>query len=205
MDLQSLRTNADDQVSSSSSSSGSNAKGGAGKGKAAAADCMSKIPGLKNQLSHTNSITGSTLPEFGIATDRDEELAELFSKPYDWGLNIFHVNDIAVDRGLTVIGYTIFKVRSHSSRFLGRHFPLVVTPSLCFWFQENDLINQFKIPHKTVLAFFMTLEEHYLKEVPYHNSVHAADVLHSTNILLHSPALNVRPRVDLAGITANLC
>eukprot|EP00094_Tigriopus_californicus_P008805 TCALIF_08486-PA protein Name:"Similar to dnc cAMP-specific 3',5'-cyclic phosphodiesterase, isoform F (Drosophila melanogaster)" AED:0.10 eAED:0.10 QI:0/0.57/0.37/0.87/1/1/8/414/421 len=165
VDLQSLRTNTDDQVSSSSSSSGSNGKGGSSKGKAAAADCMSKIPGLKNQLSHTNSITGSTLPEFGIATDKDEELAELFSKPYDWGLNIFHVNDIAVDKGLTVIGYTIFK--------------------------ENDLINQFKIPHKTVLAFFMTLEEHYLKEVPYHNSVHAADVLHSTNILLHSPALNV--------------
>ncbi|XP_059078399.1 cAMP-specific 3',5'-cyclic phosphodiesterase-like isoform X3 [Tigriopus californicus] len=164
VDLQSLRTNTDDQVSSSSSSSGSNGKGGSSKGKAAAADCMSKIPGLKNQLSHTNSITGSTLPEFGIATDKDEELAELFSKPYDWGLNIFHVNDIAVDKGLTVIGYTIFK--------------------------ENDLINQFKIPHKTVLAFFMTLEEHYLKEVPYHNSVHAADVLHSTNILLHSPALN---------------
>ena len=37
----------------------------------------------------------------------------------------------------------------------------------------------------------MTLEEHYVNDIPYHNSVHAADVLHSTNILLHSPALHV--------------
>eukprot|EP00095_Tigriopus_kingsejongensis_P004170 maker-scaffold53_size449031-snap-gene-2.12 protein:Tk04170 transcript:maker-scaffold53_size449031-snap-gene-2.12-mRNA-1 annotation:"camp-specific 3 -cyclic isoform f-like isoform x2" len=161
VDLHSLR-NQQDETGSSSSSSGSGTKGA--KGKAAAADCMSKIPGVRNQLSHTNSITGSTLPEFGIATDKDEELGELFSKPLDWGLNIFHVNDIASDKGLTVFGYTIFK--------------------------DRDLMNQFQIPHKTVLAFFMNLEEHYLKDVPYHNSVHAADVLHSTNILLHSPALN---------------
>ena len=49
----------------------------------------------------------------------------------------------------------------------------------------------FHIPDKVVLAFFMTLEDHYLKEVPYHNSVHAADVLNSTHVLLNSPALDV--------------
>ena len=35
----------------------------------------------------------------------------------------------------------------------------------------------------------MTLEDHYLKDAPYHNRVHAADVVQSTNVLLNSPAL----------------
>nr|XP_053631264.1 cAMP-specific 3',5'-cyclic phosphodiesterase-like [Cherax quadricarinatus] len=35
----------------------------------------------------------------------------------------------------------------------------------------------------------MTLEDHYLKDVPYHNSLHAADVTQSTHVLLNSPAL----------------
>ena len=37
----------------------------------------------------------------------------------------------------------------------------------------------------------MNLEENYLKDVPYHNSQHAADVAQSTHVLLNSPALEV--------------
>ena len=50
----------------------------------------------------------------------------------------------------------------------------------------------FNIPPKTFVTFMMTLEEHYLKDVPYHNSLHAADVTQSTHVLLNSPALEVR-------------
>ena len=31
----------------------------------------------------------------------------------------------------------------------------------------------------------------YIPDVPYHNSVHAADVTQSTHVLLNSPALEV--------------
>ena len=37
----------------------------------------------------------------------------------------------------------------------------------------------------------MTLEDHYHTEVPYHNSMHAADVAQSVHVLLLSPALDV--------------
>lgn len=37
----------------------------------------------------------------------------------------------------------------------------------------------------------MALEENY-RSVAYHNSIHAADVVQSTNVLLSSPALEVR-------------
>ena len=40
-----------------------------------------------------------------------------------------------------------------------------------------------------LLSLLLTLEEHYLTEVPYHNSSHAADVTLSMNTLLNSQAL----------------
>lgn len=52
-------------------------------------------------------------------------------------------------------------------------------------------MNAFKIPDKTLVSFLMTLEDHYGKEVPYHNHVHAADVTQSIHVLLNSPALEV--------------
>jgi len=51
------------------------------------------------------------------------------------------------------------------------------------------------IPAKTFVAFMMTLEDHYAKDNPFHNSTHAADVVQSTNVLLNSPALEVS-RID---------
>ena len=46
----------------------------------------------------------------------------------------------------------------------------------------------------------MTLEDHYLKHVPYHNNYHAADVTQSTHILLRSPALEVEIRKPVGNI-----
>lgn len=45
------------------------------------------------------------------------------------------------------------------------------------------------IPSKVFLAFMTTLEDHYVKDNPFHNSLHAADVAQSTHVLLNTPAL----------------
>lgn len=45
------------------------------------------------------------------------------------------------------------------------------------------------IPPKTFLNFVTTLEDHYVKDNPFHNSLHAADVAQSTHVLLNTPAL----------------
>lgn len=45
------------------------------------------------------------------------------------------------------------------------------------------------IPPKIFLAFMVTLEDHYVKDNPFHNSLHAADVAQSTHVLLNTPAL----------------
>ena len=93
---------------------------------------------------------------------------------------MFKISELSNSRPLTAVAYTVF--------------------------HERDLINQFKIPPTSLLALLLTLEEHYLTEVPYqsgkcrsnkvsfskvpyHNSSHAADVTLSMNTLLNSPAL----------------
>ncbi|CAH1155349.1 unnamed protein product [Phaedon cochleariae] len=45
------------------------------------------------------------------------------------------------------------------------------------------------IPAKTFVTFMMTLEDHYVKDNPFHNSLHAADVTQTTHVLLNTPAL----------------
>ncbi|XP_038183497.1 cAMP-specific 3',5'-cyclic phosphodiesterase 4C isoform X2 [Arvicola amphibius] len=55
--------------------------------------------------------------------------------------------------------------------------------------KERDLLKTFQIPADTLLTFLLTLEAHYHADVPYHNSVHAADVAQSAHVLLGTPAL----------------
>ncbi|XP_017494478.1 PREDICTED: cAMP-specific 3',5'-cyclic phosphodiesterase 4B-like, partial [Rhagoletis zephyria] len=56
--------------------------------------------------------------------------------------------------------------------------------------QSRDLMKTFQIPSQTFIRLMLTLEEHYHPEVPYHNSIHAADVAQSVHVLLLSPALD---------------
>lgn len=42
-----------------------------------------------------------------------------------------------------------------------------------------------------MVTYMLTLEDHYHADVAYHNSLHAADVLQSTHVLLATPALDV--------------
>merc|ERR1711884_20149 len=80
-----------------------------------------------------------------------------------WGLDVFKVSDLSQERPLTVSTFTIF--------------------------QSRDLFKSFQIVPQTLLNFLTTLENHYLKSLPYHNNLHAADVTQSIHVLLNSPAL----------------
>ena len=53
---------------------------------------------------------------------------------------MFKISELSNSRPLTAVAYTVF--------------------------HERDLINQFKIPPTSLLALLLTLEEHYLTEVP---------------------------------------
>ncbi|KAH8386938.1 hypothetical protein KR093_003679 [Drosophila rubida] len=124
---------------------------------------MSQISGVKRPLSHTNSFTGERLPTFGVETPRENELGTLLGELDTWGIEIFKIGELSCNRPLTCVAYTIF--------------------------QSRELLTSLMIPPKTFLNFMTTLEDHYVKDNPFHNSLHAADVTQSTNVLLNTPAL----------------
>ncbi|XP_073973528.1 phosphodiesterase dunce isoform X3 [Rhodnius prolixus] len=124
---------------------------------------MSQIQGVKRSLTHTNSFTGETLPKYGIHTPHEEQLAKTLQEIDKWGIDIFRIAELSVNKPLTVVAYTAF--------------------------QSRDLLKTFMIPAKTLVSFMLTLEEHYVKDNPFHNSTHAADVTQSTHVLLNTPAL----------------
>lgn len=62
------------------------------------------------------------------------------------------------------------------------------------------------VPAKVFLAFMSTLEDHYVKDNPFHNSLHAADVTQSTNVLLNTPALeNVFTPIEITAALFAAC
>ncbi|XP_059588214.1 cAMP-specific 3',5'-cyclic phosphodiesterase 4A isoform X3 [Alligator mississippiensis] len=124
---------------------------------------MAQISGVK-KLTHSSSLSNSSIPRFGIKTDQEELLSKELENLNKWGLNIFHVAEFSNSRSLSCIMYTIF--------------------------QERELVKTFKIPVDTLLTYVMTLEDHYHADVAYHNSLHAADVTQSTHVLLSTPALD---------------
>nr|XP_050853546.1 cAMP-specific 3',5'-cyclic phosphodiesterase isoform X4 [Vespula vulgaris] len=124
---------------------------------------MSHISGVKRPLTHTNSFTGERVPLHGVETPHEEELGKLLSDIDKWGIDIFRIGELSNNRPLTCVAYTAF--------------------------QSRDLLKSLAIPPKTFVTFMMTLEDHYVKDNPFHNSLHAADVTQSTHTLLNTPAL----------------
>ncbi|XP_029345040.1 cAMP-specific 3',5'-cyclic phosphodiesterase isoform X2 [Acyrthosiphon pisum] len=170
LDIPSLHTDDNQQdearqnkASSSSGASSSSQSGPQSKKKVTKVTPMSHISGVKRALSHTNSFAGERLPKFGVDTPKEEELGHTLAEIDKWGIDIFRIADLTNNRPLTAIAYTVF--------------------------QNRELLKTFMIPAKTFVAFMMTLEDHYAKDNPFHNSTHAADVVQSTNVLLNSPAL----------------
>ncbi|XP_018320278.1 cAMP-specific 3',5'-cyclic phosphodiesterase isoform X5 [Agrilus planipennis] len=129
-----------------------------------AATPMSQISGInKKPLCHTNSFTGERLPVYGVETPHEEELGKCLTEIDKWGVDIFRIGELSNGRPLTCVAYMTFTSR--------------------------DLMKQLMIPQKTFITFMMTLEDHYVKDNPFHNSLHAADVTQSTHVLLNTPAL----------------
>uniref|UniRef100_A0A8B9JZS0 Phosphodiesterase n=1 Tax=Astyanax mexicanus TaxID=7994 RepID=A0A8B9JZS0_ASTMX len=122
---------------------------------------MSQICGLKKPKSTPNRSV--SIPRFGVSTNQEELLAKELEDIHRWGVDIFKISKYSGNRPLTVTMYSIF--------------------------QERDLLKMFKIPADTFITFMMALEENYRSDVAYHNSIHAADVVQSTNVLLSTPAL----------------
>ncbi|XP_026474311.1 cAMP-specific 3',5'-cyclic phosphodiesterase-like isoform X2 [Ctenocephalides felis] len=124
---------------------------------------MSQISGVKRTVTHANSFSGDRPPTHGVETPHEAALGKLLQDVDTWGIDIFRIGELSCGKPLTCIAYTNF--------------------------QSRDLLTALMIPAKTFVSFMMTLEDHYVRENPFHNSLHAADVTQSTGVLLNTPAL----------------
>ncbi|XP_071852211.1 3',5'-cyclic-AMP phosphodiesterase 4C-like isoform X5 [Apostichopus japonicus] len=128
---------------------------------------MGRIKGIQKLKQHSN-LSPDSLPRFGVPLPQDlpnaeEELERELDNIDKWGMDIFRIDMLTSHRPLTCVSYTLF--------------------------EERNLLKNFNIPPKTFVTYMLNIEEHYNKEVKYHNQVHAADVTHSTHFLLCAPAL----------------
>ncbi|XP_066247629.1 3',5'-cyclic-AMP phosphodiesterase isoform X5 [Euwallacea similis] len=138
-------------------------KGAPRKERPRAPTTMSQISGVNRKLCHTNSFTGEKLPTYGVETPFEEDLGKCLMEIDRWGVDMFRIGELSNERPLTCVAYTVFSSR--------------------------DLLKTMLIPPKTFITYMMTVEDHYVKENPFHNSLHAADVTQSTHVLLNTPAL----------------
>eukprot|EP00731_Ephydatia_muelleri_P019154 Em0011g1194a len=90
-----------------------------------------------------------------------EGVAEFF-KHEVWDMDVFQLNAISGNSPLVAAAYHVFKAR--------------------------DLFSEMKIVPSVFLNFISTIESKY-RQNPYHNAMHAADVLLATNHLLKAKAL----------------
>lgn len=71
---------------------------------------MSQISGVKRPLSHTNSFTGERLPTFGVDTPNEQVLGTYLGEIDTWGIDIFKIGELSLNRPLTCVAYTVFQV-----------------------------------------------------------------------------------------------
>ncbi|XP_038049560.1 cAMP-specific 3',5'-cyclic phosphodiesterase 4C-like isoform X2 [Patiria miniata] len=124
-----------------------------------ASKSIKTIPKLK----HHNSLTQDVVPRFGVSYEKEEDMENEMANVDRWGFDAFKIDHLTNHKPLTAVTFTIL--------------------------QERGLLKTFQIPQKTLIAYVMTLEGNYNKDVKYHNQIHAADVVQSTNYLLSAPAL----------------
>eukprot|EP00057_Strongylocentrotus_purpuratus_P022796 XP_011677270.1 PREDICTED: cAMP-specific 3',5'-cyclic phosphodiesterase 4C isoform X4 [Strongylocentrotus purpuratus] len=130
---------------------------------------LMKIKGVSNIIvtkpKHHNVISGDIIKKFGVPVkkEKEEELEKELRLLDTWSISIFKIDEITNHKPLTAIIYRLF--------------------------EDRGILKTFQIPEKTFLIYMMTLEDHYHREVIYHNQIHAADVVHSTHFLLSAPAL----------------
>ncbi|XP_071799196.1 3',5'-cyclic-AMP phosphodiesterase 4C-like isoform X2 [Asterias amurensis] len=125
-------------------------------------DAVTKIKGIQ-KLKHHNSLSQDVVSRYGVSYEKEEDMEKEMENLDRWGFDAFRVDALTNHRPLTAVTFTVL--------------------------QERGLLKTFQIPHKTLITYMMILEDNYNKDVKYHNQIHAADVVQSTNYLLSAPAL----------------
>lgn len=120
----------------------------------------SMVNGVR-KLTRLHSFSGS-VPRFGVEVANEGELAKVLEEINKWTFDVFKLHDLTQGHPLLAVTYTILQAR--------------------------DLLKIFKIKPTTFINYMSSVENHYLKDVPFHNCTHAADVTQTSHTLLSAQA-----------------
>lgn len=87
-----------------------------------------------------------------------EAISNLLVDLNEWSFNIFKIDEATDGRPIIFIAYAVFK--------------------------NYALYESFKLEENVVRRFFTAVEAGYRRELPYHNNIHAADVMQSVYVFL---------------------
>jgi hypothetical protein len=126
-------------------------------------------------MNGVNGMNGTGAPSAGLAFD---EMEKTLHTADHWQWDAFRLAEVTNGYPLSALGYYLF----HS----------------------NDLISRFNIKPIVLARFLRRIEEGY-KTNPYHNSIHASDVLQTMHVMMHRGGLApgyVDPLTMMAAYTA---
>eukprot|EP00002_Diphylleia_rotans_P035533 TRINITY_DN776_c0_g1_i10.p1 TRINITY_DN776_c0_g1~~TRINITY_DN776_c0_g1_i10.p1 ORF type:complete len:712 (+),score=181.08 TRINITY_DN776_c0_g1_i10:303-2438(+) len=123
----------------------------------------------------------SALNIFRDITPEDElALETVVTQKHPWNWDVFELNRITKSRPLYFVGMYLFK--------------------------KYEFATKFKIDEQKMSNFFTAVEEGYGKKIPYHNNMHAADVLLSVNYLMtNGPISRNISDIELFGALLAAC
>ncbi|KXJ18091.1 cAMP-specific 3',5'-cyclic phosphodiesterase 4D [Exaiptasia diaphana] len=130
-------------------------------------DCIrarsrSMVNGVR-KLTRLHSFSG-TVPRFGVEVQNESELAKILEGINKWDFDAFSLDEATNGHPMLAVAYTILQAR--------------------------DLLKIFKIKPTTFINYMSLVESHYLRDVPFHNCIHAADVTQTTHVLLSAQAFD---------------
>ena len=126
-------------------------------------------------------------PEFDrLSREKKNALFKLlsWSSLKQWNFNIFQLTELCEGHPLVIMGWAIL-ASPHSQ------FAMAVQCGIDDEINIDDLQGyhfldhkDLKIPHVTLCKYLRAIEDHYVSTNPYHNEIHAADILQTTHSIL---------------------
>ena len=143
-------------------------------------------------------------PEFeNLSKEKRSALFKLlsWSSLKQWNFNIFELTKLCKGHPLVMMGWAIL-ASPHSQYAMamscGIDDEIKIDELQGYHFLDHK---ELKIPHQTLCKYLRAIEDHYVTTNPYHNEVHAADILQTTHTMLqmiqqqkqYQHASNARP------------
>jgi hypothetical protein len=117
-----------------------------------------------NIIKSSNENSNLSLPIIKSISVNIYEIEEHIKTMMDWNFDIFKLSDLSNRQPIFYLGKQIF--------------------------EKHNFLKHFNIKLSTLEAFLTKMENQYHMSLPYHNNIHAADVLHAMNYFISHPYLD---------------